>query len=63
MITIAKLPNNKIVEIVKVAETVGFSDDKGWLLIASEPGKKNSLAVRWVKASDAYFTWVKEFTF
>ena len=58
---IGKLTNNKIVEIVRIAETVRFSEEQGWLLLASEINKPNSLAVRWVKASDTQFIWVREF--
>lgn len=50
-VTIAKMDDGKIVEIVRTADVVGFSKDRGWALICGEPGKKNSLAVKWVPAS------------
>jgi hypothetical protein len=61
MVTVAKL-NDKVVEIVKVAYDVQFSQDKGWVCICSEIAKPNSLAVRWVPASTR-FEWVKVFNF
>ena len=57
-IMVAKL-NNKIVEIVNVAETVQFSDEKHWILISHEVSKRVSM--RWVKASDVKFEWVRSF--
>ena len=60
---IAKL-NNRIVEIVKYAYDVRFSQDKGWLLINADEiiGKPNTLAVKWYPANTR-FEWVKVFNF
>jgi hypothetical protein len=60
-VRVAKL-NDKIVEIVRTADRVGFSSDRGWVLINKEVAKPNSLAVRWVPATTR-FEWVREFHF
>lgn len=56
---IAKMTDGKIVEIVKVRETVGFSNDKGWVLVCFDIGKKNTCAVKWFPIS-TYFVWVRD---
>ena len=58
---VAKL-NDKIVEIVRVAWEVGFSQDKGWVCINPEIGKPNSLASKWVPLSTR-FEWVRKVHF
>ena len=60
---IAKLENTKIVEIVRARQRVQFSESENWLLLNSEPGRKNSLSVRWVEAGKVRFTWVRKFDF
>jgi hypothetical protein len=59
MITIAKI-DDKIVEIVRHAHTVGFSDATEWIMICAEPGKANSLRVKWIPASTR-IEWVREY--
>ena len=61
-VTVAKM-NNKIVEILRVAETVGFSDERGWVCICPHVGDVNSNAVKWVRIEKCYFTWIREFNF
>lgn len=61
MTMIAKI-GNKIVEVVRVAETVAFSSDRGWVCICGEPGKTDSLSIKWVPATTR-FEWIKEFNF
>lgn len=58
-VLVAKL-NDKIVEIVKVTETVQFSKEKNWILISYNVNKR--LSMRWVKASDVKFDWVRRFS-
>ena len=59
---------NKIVEIVKFARDVKFSQDKGWLLINADEviAKPNTLPttlnVKWVP-STTRFEWVRTFNF
>lgn len=57
-VLVAKL-NNKIVEIVKVTETVQFSDEKDWILISHHVNKR--LSMKWLKASEVKFDWVRSF--
>jgi len=57
-VLVAKL-NDKIVEIVKVTETVQFSDEKNWILISHHVNKR--LSMKWLKASDVRFDWVRSF--
>ena len=61
MTRVAKL-NGRIVEIVRTADRVGFSSDRGWVLVNPEIAKPNSLSVRWVPASTR-FEWVRDFDF
>ena len=58
-ILVAKL-NDKIVEIVKVAETVQFSNEKNWILISHEVNKR--LSMKWLRVDKVKFDWVRRFT-
>ena len=62
MMFVAKL-KDKIVQIVRVAETVQFSKDKGWICICFDFDKINRRReqFKWVKASETKFEWVREF--
>jgi len=63
-VTVAKM-KDKIVEIVRVAETVMFSEDKGWIFICidfEKPVRKQA-QFKWVKARETQFEWVREFHF
>jgi hypothetical protein len=62
MITVAKMTDNKIVEIVKFAETVIFSEDKGWMMVCFDFDKpdRRRVEVKWIPASTR-FVWVNEF--
>jgi hypothetical protein len=59
-VLVAKL-NNKIVEIVRVTETVQFSNEKDWILISHEVSKR--LSMKWMKVSEVKFDWVRSFNF
>ena len=59
-VLVAKL-NNKIVEIVKVTETVQFSNERDWILISHEVSKR--LSMKWMKVSEVKFEWVRSFNF
>ena len=61
MITVAKL-NGKIVQVLRVADTVGFSDQRGWILINSDVGARFAKAqhIKWLPAS-TQFDWVREY--
>ena len=60
--TVAKM-NGKIVQIVRVAHTVMFSEDTGWIFICFDFDKINRRReqFKWVKASETKFEWVREF--
>ena len=64
MMIVAKF-NNKIVQIVRVQHQVGFSEDQDWIFICFDFDKINRKReqFKWVRASDARFEWVREFSF
>jgi hypothetical protein len=63
MTTIAKM-EDRIVEIVRVADTVGFSAERGWIMICTDFEKieRKKEHFKWIPASTR-FTWVREFSF
>jgi hypothetical protein len=62
MMVIAKF-KDKIVQIVRVQESVMFSEEKGWILICYDFDKPNRKRdhIKWMKASEVKFEWIKEF--
>ena len=64
MITVAKMTDGRVVEVVRVADTVDFSPDKGWVMICFDfekmYGKRENF--KWVPATTR-FDWVREFPF
>ena len=58
-----KSGSGKIVQIVRFAETVGFSSECGWIFICFDFERMNRYrdSFKWVKASEAKFEWVREF--
>lgn len=63
MPVIAKF-QGKIVEVIRVTETVGFSDEKGWVCITHDVDMpdRRKMNFKWVPAS-TQFEWVREFKF
>lgn len=63
MTVIAKF-QGKIVEIVRVAETVGFSTSNGWVMVCFDFEKINRKRehFKWVPATTR-FDWVRKFAF
>ena len=62
---IGKLSTDQIVQVLKFAYDVGFSEDRGWLLIDPEVGELRPghlLNLRWIPISTR-FEWIKSFTF
>ena len=62
MMIVAKF-KDKIVQIVRVADSVQFSENKGWICICfdfDKPMHKRD-HIKWVRASEAKFEWVREF--
>ena len=64
MIKVAKMTDGKVVEVVRVAETVGFSPDTGWVMVCFDFEKisRKREQFKWVPATTR-FEWVKEFCF
>lgn len=63
MMIVAKI-DGKIVEVKKVAERVGFSDKRGWVLICTdfEQQDRRKQHFKWIPASTR-FEWVREYKF
>lgn len=63
MTIIAKM-DGRIVEIVRFAEKVGFSEDRGWFCVCFDFDREERRReqVKWVPASTR-FDWVREFNF
>ena len=60
-ITVGKI-EGRTVEIVRVAERVGFSDEPGWVMVCfdwEQPERKKQ-QFKWVPASTR-FEWVREY--
>jgi hypothetical protein len=54
--------NNRIYQIIRVVESVAFSEEKEWILLSNQINRKDSIQVRWVRVKDVRFDWVREFT-
>lgn len=63
MMIVAKI-EGRLVEVCRVADTVGFSDARGWVMVCTdfEQPERRKQHFRWVPASTR-FEWVREFTF
>lgn len=63
MVTVAKL-QGRLVQVVKVAETVSFSPERNWVLVTTDLGKpeRKMEQFKWVPASTR-FEWVRTFGF
>jgi hypothetical protein len=61
MTTVAKM-NGKLVEIVKFADAVAFSNTRGWVMICIdwEQADRKKSEFKWLPATTR-FDWVKEF--
>jgi hypothetical protein len=64
MTTVAKMTDGSMVEVVRVAETVGFSPEKGWVMVCIDFEKisRKREHFKWVP-STTRFEWVREFVF
>jgi hypothetical protein len=67
MVKVAKMRDGRIVEIVRTAETVGFSPEPGWVLVCFDFDKvdRKRSEFKWVPALAVatQFEWVREYTF
>jgi hypothetical protein len=61
-VTVARM-NNKIVEVIRVADTVAFSTERGWVCVSPHVGNMNSNAVRWYRIDEVHFDWIRDFNF
>ena len=63
MMIVGKM-HGKIVEIIRVADRVGFSEERGWICICFdfEQMKRRQQNVKWVRAT-THFEWIREFNF
>ena len=63
MVVVAKL-NDRLVQVVRVADTVPFSTDRGWVLVTTdlEVPERKKQHFRWVPSSTR-FEWVRTFGF
>jgi hypothetical protein len=63
MVTVAKL-NGRLVQVVRVAESVPFSTDRNWVLVTTDLDKpeRKKEQFKWVPAS-TQFEWVRTFCF
>jgi hypothetical protein len=61
MTTVAKM-NGKLVEIVKFADAVKFSNTRGWVMICIdwEQADRKKTEFKWLPATTR-FDWVREF--
>ena len=61
MTTVAKI-NGKLVEIVKFADAVAFSNTRGWVMICIdwEQAERKKSEFKWLPATTR-FDWVREF--
>jgi hypothetical protein len=62
MTTVAKMEDGRIVEIVRVAARVAFSDAVGWVCVCFDFGvcERRKQQFKWVPASTR-FEWVRDF--
>lgn len=62
-VTVARL-QNRLVQVVRTADRVGFSEDRGWVMLCLdwEQAERRRSQFRWVPASTR-FEWVRTFSF
>jgi hypothetical protein len=63
MVVVAKM-NGKLVQVMRVADTVAFSQERGWVMVCFdfEQSERRKQQFKWVPASTR-FEWVREFKF
>ena len=62
-VTVARM-NDRVVEVVRVADAVAFSTERGWVMVCFdfEKAERKKSEFRWVPASTR-FDWVRTFAF
>ena len=64
MIKVAKMTDGRMVEVVRVADTVRFSPEPDWVMVCfdfEKPFRKRA-EFKWMPAATR-FDWVREYTF
>jgi len=64
MTRVAKMMDGRVVEVVRVADTVGFSSERGWVMICFDFEKvdRKREHFKWVPAHTR-FDWVRDCAF
>jgi hypothetical protein len=64
MTTVVAKMGNRVVQVMRVADTVGFSTERGWVMVCMdwEQAERRKSQFRWVPASTR-FEWVRSFAF
>ena len=64
MTTVVAKMGNRVVQVMRVAERVGFSTERGWVMVCMdwEQAERKKSQFRWVPASTR-FEWVRSFAF
>ena len=62
-VTVARM-GPRLVQVVRVADRVGFSTERGWVMLCMdwEQAERKKQQFRWVPASTR-FEWVRTFAF
>lgn len=62
MVMVAKMTDGRVVQVVRVAETVAFSSERGWVMVCFDFEKINRRReqFKWMPATTR-FEWVREY--
>jgi hypothetical protein len=62
-VIVAKM-KDRVVQVMRVADTVGFSQERGWVMVCMdwEQAERKKSQFKWVPASTR-FEWVRSFSF
>ena len=62
-VIVAKM-KDRVVQVMRVADTVGFSHERGWVMVCMdwEQAERKKSQFKWVPASTR-FEWVSSFSF
>lgn len=64
MIKVAKMTDGRMVEVIRVADTVAFSDAPGWMMICMdwEKADRKKSEFKWIPTATRV-EWIREFDF
>jgi len=64
MIKVAKMTDGRMVEVIRVADTVAFSDAPGWMMICMDWEKvdRKKSEFKWIP-TETRVEWIREFDF